>query len=291
MPADPTPSIQLAELLAKARRELREAGIDDPGLDSRLIVQSAAGLDHAAIIAEPKQRIAAATAARIDAMIARRAAREPLHRILGWREFYGLRLELGAAVLEPRPDTETLVELVLPIVRECVRCHGHCDILDLGTGSGAIALALLSQVLQTVVTAVDISPEALKTAETNARRFELSDRFRAIRSDWYSSLSGRFHIIVSNPPYIRRDELDDLAPEVREHDPRLALCGGADGLDAYRQIAAGADRFLEVAGHVAVEIGQGQKRAVTGIFEASGFALQTSHRDLSGLDRALLFAR
>jgi release factor glutamine methyltransferase len=221
--------------------------------------------------------------------IARRAAGEPVHRILGFRHFYGLKLFLSPETLEPRPDTETLVDAVLPIMRQVAAAEGACRVLDLGTGTGAIALALLAEVPEATAVGVDISAGALDTAARNALENGLSGRFEPIQSDWLEKISGRFHVIVANPPYIPTEELETLQGEVRNFDPAKALDGGADGLDPYRTIAEQAKGCLEATGWVAVEIGHTQKRDVTGLFEASDFRLIHARQDLGGLDRVLVF--
>jgi release factor glutamine methyltransferase len=220
--------------------------------------------------------------------LARRIAHEPVYRILGHRAFYGLDLRLSPATLEPRPDTEALVDLCLPFLRGRVAA-GNCRILDLGTGTGAIALALLSQIPEATAVGTDISAQALETAAANADINGMKDRFDPIVSDWFSAIEGQFSLIVSNPPYIPTEDIGMLAPEVRDHDPAKALDGGTDGLNAYRRIAAGAAGHLEAGGRVAVEVGFDQRRAVSAIFEASGLAPIESARDLCGHERALMF--
>ncbi|MER2633741.1 MAG: peptide chain release factor N(5)-glutamine methyltransferase, partial [Rhizobiaceae bacterium] len=233
--------------------------------------------------------IGAAAAALVEAALRRRIAGESVHRILGHRDFYGLRLGLSAETLEPRPDTEILVDAMLPFVRSAVTSHGNCRILDLGTGTGAIALALLATVEKTTAIGVDIARDALATAGRNAGGLGLGDRFSTLRSDWFSNVNGRFHAIVSNPPYIRQADIATLQPEVRDHDPPAALSGGKDGLDAYRRIAQHAGRHLERQGILGVEIGHDQKEAATRIFQSGGWRLAGERKDLGGQDRVLLF--
>ncbi|TIT64389.1 MAG: peptide chain release factor N(5)-glutamine methyltransferase, partial [Mesorhizobium sp.] len=227
----------------------------------------------------------------IDAALRRRVAGEPVHRILGFREFYGLRLWLSPETLEPRPDTETLVEAILPFAKATAERQGECRILDLGTGSGAIALALLSAVPGAVATGVDIAAGALATAMRNARDLGLADRFETLESNWFAKVSGSYHVIAANPPYIPRQDIGNLQDEVRGFDPHLALDGGADGLDPYRIIAAEAAGFLETEGLVVVEIGHTQRIEVADIFTAAGYRLADKFRDLGGNDRALVFER
>jgi release factor glutamine methyltransferase len=226
----------------------------------------------------------------VIAAFERRAAGEPVHRIIGFRAFDGLDLLLSPATLEPRPDTETLVDAMLPAVRDIVRRRGSCRILDLGTGTGAIALAILSQVREATATGSDISREALAAAVRNAERSGVADRFAAIRSNWFENLSGKWDVIVSNPPYIPTASITGLAREVRDHEPIAALDGGIDGLDAYRIIAKEVHGFLEEGGCVGMEIGFDQRKKVSAIFACNGFDLAGSARDLGGNDRVLTFA-
>ncbi|MCO5145617.1 MAG: peptide chain release factor N(5)-glutamine methyltransferase [Aquamicrobium sp.] len=281
----------LGALLRHVRRALEEAGVTDAGLDARLIVEHAAGASRTDLVTDSGRPIGHAQVEAARTMLARRLAGEPVHRILGSREFYGLRLALSAGTLEPRPDTEALVEAALPFARRAADRHGACRILDLGTGTGAVALALLAQEPRAQAVASDISPDALATAAANADMTGVAPRFTAVRSDWFGGIEGRFHLIVSNPPYIASSEIAMLAKEVREHDPRAALDGGADGLDAYRAIAAGAPAHLETDGVVAVEIGIGQEADVEALFATQGFGLASTARDLGDVLRALVFAR
>ena len=280
----------LEDLLRVGREILADAGITDPALDARLLVEHFTGTTRAHALISPKRPVDAATMRQVLDALARRQAREPVHRIIGSREFYGLDLALSPATLEPRPDTETLVDTVLPIVRDIVHRRGTCRILDLGTGTGAIALALLSEVPEATADGADISAEALETACDNAEKLGLGDRFTAIQSDWFQNIVGRYGVIVSNPPYIPTDSIAGLAHDVREYDPRSALDGGSDGLDAYRRIAADAAEFLEADGRIGVEIGFDQRQAVTSLFEAHGLELSKSATDLGGNDRVLIFA-
>jgi release factor glutamine methyltransferase len=280
----------LENLLRVGREMLARAGIDDPALDARLLVEHFTGTTRAHAITAPKRPVEGEVAAHIIAAFERRQAGEPVHRIIGFRAFYGLDLLVSPATLEPRPDTETLVDAVLPLVRETVRLRGSCRILDLGTGTGAIALALLSEVGDATATGVDISREALDTASRNAGRIGLGARFTPLLSDWFENVSGLWDVIVSNPPYIPSESIAGLAREVRDHEPREALDGGDDGLDAYRRIAGQALDFLEQGGRIGLEIGFDQKQQVTAVFLEKGFELAGSAKDLGGNDRVLIFA-
>ena len=186
-------------------------------------------------------------------------------------------------------EPETLVEAALPAVRRIAAAKGACTILDLGTGTGAVALALLAAVPQAIATGSDLSDDALETARKNAASLGLADRFQAVRSDWFAQIRGRWDAIVSNPPYIETETIGQLQREVRRFDPARALDGGADGLDAYRAIAACAHAHVDAQGIMAVEIGSTQKDAVVAIFERHDFRLEAARRDLGGNDRALVF--
>ena len=281
----------LGGLLRRASGLLADAAIANPALDARLLVEHFSGTSRAEAISTPELEIGPEAVAAIEAALQRRVAGEPVHRILGFRDFYGLRLALSPETLEPRPDTETLVDAILPFVRATAEQEGVCRVLDLGTGTGAIALAVLSQVKEAIATGVDISQDALATARRNAEALGFSARFTAIRSDWFENISGRFHVIAANPPYISWQELASLSDEVRNFDPAKALDGGADGLDAYHPIAAQAEQHLEPDGIVAVEIGHAQKPAVSELFSRSDYRLLEARRDLAGHDRVLVFAR
>lgn len=288
--AEAIDAVALGAVLDEARTCLRRAGIDDAAAEARLLVGSAASLSAIELVAGSDLPVPMRTVLKIRSMVERRAGGEPVHRILGWREFYGLRLSLSAATLEPRPDTETLVDLVLPEARRAIERDGECAILDLGTGSGAIALALLDQVPQATAIGVDISVDALETAGANAGHNGLGGRFLTLQSDWFENVTGRYHIIVANPPYIATKVIATLDRGVRDHDPPIALDGGMDGLDAYRRIAARAGGFLCPGGVVAVETGHDQQQAVAEVFGLHGFSEIASARDLGGRDRAMMFA-
>jgi release factor glutamine methyltransferase len=282
-------SASLSDLLRHVRQRLSYAGIADAALEARLLVEHFSGTTRIDAITDPERLVDVRTVDAIEAALSRRVAGEPVHRILGFREFYGLRLSLSKKTLEPRPDTETLVEAVLPFVHERAARRGGCSILDLGTGTGAIALALIHLAPAARATGVDISDDALATAAGNARALGLAERFCTRKSDWFAEISGRYDAIVSNPPYISSNDIETLQKEVRDFDPRRALDGGQDGLAAYRVIADGAASHLEEDGFVAVEIGNTQKSDVSGIFAEAGFDLIDARRDLAGNDRVLVF--
>lgn len=279
----------LARALRDSAARLAKAGVREASLDARLIVEHVSGTTRRDAIADPSRILDSAMIAALEAALVRREASEPVHRILGYREFFGLKLELSRETLEPRPDTECLVEAALPFVNACVASKGGCSILDLGTGTGAVALALLNEVAGARATGTDISEEALQTALRNASALGLRGRFEAVHSEWFQEISGCYDVIVSNPPYIPSKAIEGLAPEVRVFDPRPALDGGVDGLDAYRAIAEGVAMHLRPGGCICVEIGFDQKLQVSDVFQRAGFLLSGAKTDLSGNDRVLMF--
>jgi release factor glutamine methyltransferase len=279
----------LDDLLAEIRALFRQADIDDPALEARILTAGLLDLEASQLISRGRDALSVEQAHQLRAGAARRIAGEPVYRVLGWREFYGLRLALSAETLEPRPDTEAVVDAVLPLLREKAAAGLRPQVLDLGTGTGAICLALLSECPEAVGLGTDISEDALATAARNAAEHGLAGRFRAVKSDWFSALEGRFDIIVSNPPYIPSDDIPGLDREVREHDPLAALDGGPDGLAPYRVIANHAKDFMAYGGYVAVEFGWDQLEAVRGIFETTGFAAHRAIRDYGGRDRGMIF--
>ncbi|KXF79396.1 protein-(glutamine-N5) methyltransferase, release factor-specific [Paramesorhizobium deserti] len=279
----------LAALHGRARKVLREAGIATPEIDARLLVEWATGTTRLDALSRPERIIPSDAVGTLDRAIERRLKGEPVYRIMGERSFYGLGFRLSPETLEPRPDTETLVDLVLPFLKQRVAENGVADVIDLGTGTGAIAIALLSQLEGLRAVGVDIAPGALAIARENALAAGVSRRFAALRSDWFAAVTGKFDLIVSNPPYIPRHVIATLDREVREHDPLLALDGGEDGLDFYKALASGSGYHLYEGGAVGVEIGAGQLPDVESIFAKHGFRLIEISRDLSGHERALLF--
>lgn len=248
-------------------RRFRDAGIEMPALDARLLVCAAAGVDQSILIAEPSRLIDKATVAAVEASALRRLAREPVSRILGTRWFYGLEFLIGPATLDPRPDTETLVAGVLQRLSgdQARAVGGPVRILDLGTGSGAIIVTLLAHMPSATGVAVDCSADAVAMARRNAERHGVSDRCEFRVGNWLDGLTGRFDVIVSNPPYIEREVIRTLDPEVANHDPLAALDGGVDGLDAYRAILAAAPDHLTPHGLIVLEVGADQAEAVADI--------------------------
>ena len=277
---------KLGALLLAARRTLAEAGVETPDLDARVLLAQALGLSSLVLATEPDRVVTKDAVAAVEALIARRAGGEPVDRILGRREFWGLSLDLGPATLSPRPDTETLIEAVLDFWSDRSQ---PLRILDLGTGTGAILIALLSEYRQATGLGIDIAPDAVRIARENAARHGLGSRVQFQIGHWAEGVEGPFDLIVSNPPYIETAALPGLAREVREHDPLAALDGGPDGLSAYRAIADAAPRLLAPDGLVVLELGAGQEADVTEILRVRSFAVQApARRDLGGVARALL---
>jgi release factor glutamine methyltransferase len=279
------------ETIASARRALtetmRQAGIDSPEADARLLIAHALGLDRAALTTNSERALGPHEIKAIDALAARRIKREPVSRIFGIKEFWSLPLQITGDVLVPRPETETVVEAALDsIARGGLRME-RLRILDIGTGSGALLLALLTELTRATGTATDISEAALTVARTNADRLGLASRCDFINCNIAEGVSGPFDLIVSNPPYIARGEIATLEPEVRDYDPALALDGGADGLDAYRAIAAEARRLLAPSGRLIVELGAGQETAVRTLFTTAGLTAGAARPDLAVIPRAL----
>lgn len=278
-------------LARRIAEQLRAAGIENAAQDARVLVAHFAGVTLTELVAGADRSIDAVTAEHVLAAAERAAAGEPLFRILGRRAFYGVELELTPETLDPRPDTEILVDRIIPHARRITASCGSCNLLDLGTGTGAIALAVLKEVDGATALGVDISAGAVEAANANARSNGLEKLFRAVVSDWFSDVNEIFHIIVSNPPYISASEYASLPENVRHFDPKSALLGGVDGLAAYRAIAASAAGYLHAEGLVGVEIGYSQHEAVCDVFEQHGFRHFESASDLAGHDRVLLFRR
>ncbi len=275
-----------------ARRELtarfRSGGIDLPELDARMLLGAMLKLDLTGMIASANRPLTADESTRLDEFARRRLAGEPVARILGVTEFWGLALKLSPATLVPRPDTETVVELALEMLRAASHPNQRLRIADIGTGSGAILLALLSEWPDAYGVGTDISEAALQTAHGNAADLGLGGRAGFVACDYAAALSGRFDLIASNPPYIRAADIAGLSTEVREHDPRAALDGGADGLGAYRALIPQAAKLLAPGGALVVEVGQGQGGDVEGMMTAAGLIRERPAKvDLAGIRRAV----
>ena len=279
------PPETVQDLLQSARRRLEAAGCDTPLLDARLLLQHAMGICREDMILNPRRTVTPEAARAFEAAVARRETREPVSRILGEREFYGRRFLVTPDVLDPRPDTETLIDAALHVLPPAART------LDLGTGSGAIIVTLLAERPDATGVATDISPAACSVARANAQRLGVAERLEVIVGSWFEPVSGRFDAIVSNPPYIPQAQIAGLAPDVRDFDPVTALAGGADGLDAYRAIAGAAASHLSEAGIILVEIGAAQANDVKEVFTGAGYHVAQQSIDLGGHIRCISFRR
>ena len=275
----------LAHALDRATARLAAAGVPGPRRDASLLLIHAAGLSRVALMTEPGRVLGPAPAAAFERLIKRRAGREPVSRLLGRREFWSLDFALTPDCLDPRPDSETLVAAVLDRVAER---SAPLRLLDLGTGSGCLLLALLSELPRATGLGTDIAEGAVRAARANARALALEERARFVVADWGAGLGASFDAVVCNPPYIAEADLAAWAPEVGRHDPRRALAGGEDGLVAYRSIAPVLSRLLRPGGVAALELGADQAGPVTALLQAAGLVVEEVSEDLSGTPRCLL---
>jgi release factor glutamine methyltransferase len=271
-----------------AASALAKAGIDEPRRRARALLAAATDLSAAEIFAYPERKLNPVQQARIAALLERMLAHEPLSRIVGRREFWGLEFLLSADTLDPRPESETVVASVLARLPDRDRAYRF---LDLGTGTGILLLALLFEYKAASGVGVDNAPGATVTARDNAERLGIGARAHFIAGSWGAALTGRFDAVVANPPYIERATIATLPPEVRQYDPIRALDGGPDGLAAYRAIAADLPRLLPSGGIFATEIGQGQASAVAAILTQHGLHLDGIASDLAGIERVVIARR
>ncbi len=278
----------LHSLLSEVRTMFTQAGIVDASSDARTLVAGVIGFNGTELITRDRDIVSSDNVDRVLAAVHRRLNGEPVHRILGQREFYGMTFALSPETLEPRPDTEVLVDTLLELLQGC---QEPLRILDMGTGTGIICISLLANLPNSTGIALDISADAVATARRNAAENGVGERLDVRLSNWFDNVTGRFDVIVSNPPYIASAHIADLDREVREFDPMAALDGGADGLAAYRAIARSAGQFLAPEGIVGLEIGWDQRLSVTRLFEENGFRLLAEARDYGGQDRVLVFCQ
>jgi release factor glutamine methyltransferase len=279
-------SIDSARRALAAR--LKSAGVESAELDARMLVGAALNLDLTGMIAQSDRLLGPAEARQLEQHAQRRLAGEPVARILGVKEFWGLPLRLSEATLVPRPDTETVVELALEILRKLPAPEQKPRIVDIGTGSGAILLALLHEIAGAFGVGTDISLTALRTAKANAAALGLADRSAFVACRYAEALAGPFDLIVSNPPYIRSADIAHLSTEVRDHDPRVALDGGSDGFDAYRALIPEAARLLAPGGALIVEAGQGQAHDIETLMTVAELTVERPPKaDLTGILRAV----
>ncbi|HTE35705.1 MAG TPA: peptide chain release factor N(5)-glutamine methyltransferase [Reyranella sp.] len=268
---------------------LAAAGIDNARFEARLLLARATGLSIEQLIARGRDSAPDGVALALRSLTARRITREPMAYILGEREFWGLPFKVSPAVLVPRPDSETVIEAILGLMSDRDRAW---RILDLGVGSGCLLLTLLREYPQATGVGLDASNEALAVAQQNAEALDVSGRARLVAGDWRQAgwtegLDGPFDLVVSNPPYIDSAAIDGLMSEVARFEPRLALDGGQDGLDAYRLLAAAGPKLVTAGGCLVVEIGEGQAVDVKGLFAVAGLMQLSSWKDLGGIERVV----
>lgn len=281
---DAAPARTLLTAWKAAQADLKAGKIDSPSIDARLLLEVAAGCSRTDILTDPYRVVTDEQQATLDGYVARRLKREPVSRILGRKGFWKIILNVTPDVLSPRPDTEAILDVVLLAYQP----QDSFTMIDLGTGSGAILLATLAERPAATGVGTDISTEALAVARENAANLDLDNRCDFIRTEWAAGFVGNsFDLVVSNPPYIPSADIPGLDPEVREHDPHLALDGGPDGLVAYRELAPEIRRILKPNGIFAVEIGWDQGPQVQALFEAAGFTDVIVVKDLSDRDRVV----
>ncbi|MEM8578277.1 MAG: peptide chain release factor N(5)-glutamine methyltransferase [Pseudomonadota bacterium] len=266
--------------MVSATAKLRAAGVPDPARDARLLLAHAAQVDAARVTLIAPEDIAPDIEERYDQLIALRAVRVPVSHLIGAREFYGRRFAVSREVLDPRPETETLIEAAL--------AAPFASVLDIGTGSGCILVTLLAEREGAVGMGTDLSEAACLQASANAVAHNVATRAEIVQSDWFGAVAGSYDLIVSNPPYLAAEEMEDVAPELRDHEPRMALTDEADGLTAYRILAAHAPRFLAPGGRLLAEIGWRQRLDVMAIFADAGWKRIACLPDLGGKDRVIL---
>jgi release factor glutamine methyltransferase len=274
-----------AGLLAEAVEALKRAGVESPELDAEILLAAAAGVERSKLLTG-SFALDDHCVGRFRQFVGRRAAREPIAYIVGHQEFYALDFEVNRDVLIPRPETELVVETALKVLRDKPRAR----VLDIATGSGAIAIAIAVNAPDVAVTATDISASALEVAKRNARRHGCAARIKFLVGDCFAALPcshQKFDLILSNPPYVRDDEMARLAPEVVRYEPQIALRGGKDGLDFYRRIAAQIGSHLAAGGELIVEVGAGQAADVARALQAGGCRIVQTLRDLAGHERVV----
>lgn len=278
-------AMNLLQAWGAAKKRLEAAGLAGPVIDARLLVEAAAEATRIDIVTDPYRALTPQQEATLEDYLARRERREPVSHILGRKGFWKIMLQVTPDVLTPRPDTECVVDAALKAIPEFERF----SMLDLGVGSGAIILAILAERPNAKGLGIDVSEEALAVARDNAAHLGLGGRVALLRGDWTAGLSDEsFDLVTANPPYIATDVIETLEPEVRVHEPRLALDGGPDGLDAYRRLAPEILRVLKPGGLFFVEIGHDQRQAVEALFRAAGAVDVSTQQDLSALDRVVM---
>lgn len=281
-------SATLGEAVARAATDLAACGIEGARREARLLVACAAEIEPTVVLGFPERPLEPLAEARLGELLRRRRSREPVSRLVGRREFWSLEFEVGPATLDPRPDSETLVEAALGRILDRT---APLRILDLGTGTGCLLLALLSELPNATGLGLDLAFDAVLVARRNAAANGLEARAFFAVGDWGAAVRGGCDVVLVNPPYVPSGTIAGLAPEVALYEPRLALDGGADGLRAYHGLAPGLGRLLVRTGFAVIELGAGQAAAAAAIFRAAGLEVLGSHRDLSRVERCLVVAR
>lgn len=274
--------------LAKAKARLREAGIPSYALDAELLLAHVLGISREQVVFFPKKEVSPTEMAKFEGFVARREAREPMAHLLGKREFFGRDFTVTKDTLDPRPDSETLIEAVL---KAYPNRNLPLKILDFGTGTGCLLLTLLCEFPNAEGRGVDKSPAALDVAKKNARELKLETRVAFEVNNWGEGLAGTYDAIITNPPYIKEEDVALLAPEVSRFEPRLALVGGEDGLACYRELAPHIARLLASDGKAVLEFGQGQAEDVAAIMEENQMEVVAYHQDLAGITRCITVQR
>lgn len=273
----------LVSVWQASRDRLIAVGVDSPVLDARLLLEAGAGVSRMDIVTDPRRVLTPEQVAAVRALVDRRATREPVSHIIGRKAFWTLDLTVSPSVLSPRPETEFLVEFALAALAPTRPAR----VLDLGVGSGAILLSILAERDLVSGIGLDVSAEALAVAHGNALALKLDNRVELHHGDWSVAFSEQFDLVLSNPPYIPSAEIDALAPEVSRYEPRVALDGGVDGLDAYRAIVPRLAALVKPGGSFAFEVGRGQAGAVEGLIRIAGYKVLASKKDLSGIVRVV----
>ena len=277
-------ALSLREAVDHAADSLKRADVENAKRDASLLLAHVLKSEASILYREPERQLTKTEQEAFDALIARRARREPVSHLTGHREFWSLDFLVGPDVLDPRADSETLIEVVLSEVQDGFAVS---RLLDLGTGSGCLLLSLLSELPEAIGIGVDVSEKALAIARRNAERLGLAQRAEFRHGRWHAGLEESFDIVISNPPYIPASDINALQPEVREFEPHLALIGGEDGLDCYREIIAGLSSILRPGGLIVFEVGAGQASTVGEMLQKAGFKRAKYHKDLSGIKRCV----
>jgi release factor glutamine methyltransferase len=278
----------IGEALVRLTDDLRAAGVPSARLDARMLLAHVLGVSATTVFSHPERPVSAEEETLLRQAAGRRLRREPMSHILGRREFWSLTFKVTADTLDPRPDTETVIEAALSALPDR---QAPLRLLDFGTGTGCILLALLSELPQSSGVGIDASPAALAVARENAKALGLSHRAGFVLGDWGRGIDQTFDVILANPPYIPEGEIDGLEAEVALFEPRQALAGGGDGLDCYRALAPDVARLLKPGGIAALEVGRGQATAVGRLLQGRGLALLAVRQDLAGVERCVLVSR